>query len=610
MKLKLLLKTLPKLGIFNLFRVAIYRLSLKFRLNPVLKLETTPIVSGSRFYRGKTSGFSNIQARQGWVDWYEAFGIKGKIASDKPPEWHKNIISGAIAKGDEVWFRISDFDGKLGDIKGVWEASRMDWVIGLAQHAANGESQYLHRLNAWLDDWCSNNAPYRGVNWKCGQEASIRVMHLAMTAFIFNEWRTPQPALIQLIKMHLQRISPTLMYAVAQDNNHATSEAAALFIGGSWLQYIGEPIGKQYAKKGRKWLENRATRLIMKDGSFSQYSVNYHRLMLDTYSWVEVWRSALELPKFSSTLYQRLRLATDWLANMVVGQEGETPVQGSNDGARLIPLTDTNYRDYRPSVQLATVVFWNHSAYCANGDYDLPLQWLNLNKPASIHDARMSQDYPHGGYSILRSRRSAVLFKYPKSQFRPSVGDHLHIDVWIDGRCVLCDSGSFSYNTDTKWMTYFKSAAAHNTVQFDDREAMPSISRFLVGEWLNVEHHSTNINDDSQTVSAAYCDYKGAKHHRHVTLNANSLEIVDTISAFKERAVLRWRLYGGDWVKTQFGVENSNCSLNILSEDDSTALKISLTDGWISEYYSQKSRIQVLEIEVLKPCHLITQMKF
>ena len=71
----------------------------------------------------------------------------------------------------------------------------------------------------------------------------------------------PEPGLPALLAVHLKRIAPTLHYAMAQDNNHGTSEAAALFIGGSWLASLGLPGGERWARRGRHWLENRAERL-------------------------------------------------------------------------------------------------------------------------------------------------------------------------------------------------------------------------------------------------------------------------------------------------------------------------------------------------------------
>ena len=67
-------------------------------------------------------------------------------------------------------------------------------------------------------------SPYLGVNWKCGQEASIRVIHLIMGPF--KSLKNPSNALIQLIITHLKRIEPTTSYAIGQSNNHGTSEGA------------------------------------------------------------------------------------------------------------------------------------------------------------------------------------------------------------------------------------------------------------------------------------------------------------------------------------------------------------------------------------------------
>src|SRR5690606_5962127 len=138
----------------------------------------------------------------------------------------------------------------------------MDWVPAMAQRARQGEQKELERLNAWLADWTTTNAPYQGPNWKCGQEASIRVIHLACAALLLGQVRDPLPALLDLVALHLRRIAPTVQYAMAQDNNHGTSEAAALFVGGSWLAEHGDRRGARWAAAGRNLLENRAARLI------------------------------------------------------------------------------------------------------------------------------------------------------------------------------------------------------------------------------------------------------------------------------------------------------------------------------------------------------------
>src|SRR3546814_10496654 len=85
-----------------------------------------------------------------------------------------------------------------------------------------------------------------------------------------------------------------MAYAVAQANNHATSEAAALFIGGSWLAANGSRAGESLVRRGRQHLEKQVARLVEEDGSFSQYSLNYHRVLLDTLSRSEEHTSELQ----------------------------------------------------------------------------------------------------------------------------------------------------------------------------------------------------------------------------------------------------------------------------------------------------------------------------
>src|SRR5262249_23738554 len=155
--------------------------------------------------------------------------------------------------------------------------------------------------------------------------------------------------------------------------NHGTSEAAALFIGGSWLAHRGVTRGEVWARTGRRWLEDRVHRLIGADGSFSQYSLNYHRVLLDTLSIVEIWRREIEEEEFSPSFYARAGAATNWLCAMIAPQSGDGPNLGANDGAWLLPLTLTDYHDFRPSTQLASVLFRNQRVYEDTGNWDAPL---------------------------------------------------------------------------------------------------------------------------------------------------------------------------------------------------------------------------------------------
>ena len=602
------LNTALALGIPNLLRVASYRLGIKLGVSPVRRLRAE-VPLGPFFYAfAPTLKAAPAPAVSSWQTSALLFSRWSFATSAIPPDWLANPLTGRrVASAEQEWWRIPDFDAAVGDIKLVWELSRMDWVLAFAQRTRHGDEVALARLNQWLADWCRHNPPYYGPNWKCGQEASIRVMHLAMAALILGQIQKPLTGLRDLICAHLRRIAPTVQYAKAQDNNHGTSEAAALFIGGSWLVNLGVAEADQWQKTGRRLLEDCAARLIGSDGTFSQYSVNYHRVMLDTFCMAEVWRVHTRLPQFCSDWYERSLLATQWLRHIVNSVNGDAPNVGANDGARLLQLANTPYRDFRPTVQLAMALFAKQCAYPDNGAWNDVLRWLEVpipQTPAPQPHSRVADD---GGFVVLRRGAAMAMLRYPRFKFRPSHADVLHVDFWLGGENLLRDAGTFSYNTDANWQRYFGGTAGHNTVQFDDRDQMPRLGRFLFGNWLKASTLEP-LREDAQAshFGAGYRDSLGGMHRRKLSLHENHLQIVDHIGGFTRKAVLRWRLPPGDWHLSKTHAEHSNQGFS-LDDRNGLALKVASTvpilrcgivDGWESRHYLQKTFVPVLEIEV------------
>lgn len=600
-------KSLARLGWVNVARVGLYRLGTKSGLHPACLKKFPPPMG--EFYALPRRRL-DLPTVQTWREEGLLFGFhKLQLEGDEPPGWLENPFTGnVLSDSQQPWWKIPDFDPEAGDIKGIWELSRFDWVLAFAQRAATGSERDLARLNDWLADWSQSNPPFQGPNWKCGQEASIRVMHLLFAARILEQVQTPREALIDLVDLHLQRISPTMSYAVAQDNNHGTSEAAALFMGGTWLESLGRVYAKKWTRKGRKWLENRVRRLIEPDGSFSQYSVNYHRVMLDTLCMAEIWRRDMGLQPFSSAFYERARAATNWLYHLVDPVTGDAPNIGANDGARLLPLSDSDYRDFRPSVQMAAVLFEQRRAYDPKGVWSQPLRWLGLDMPEESLPQRHSAAFAEGGYAVLNHDRILAVLRFPNFRFRPSQADALHLDVWMHGRNVLRDGGTFAYNTDDDWLDYFSGTASHNTIQFDDRNQMPSLGRFLFGEWLETaELTPLRQTPDGWTFRAGYRDYQGARHIRQVTLGQDGLTVEDVVDWFKEKAVLRWRLEPGDW-KLNGTVLAANGLECVISSSVPIA-RIELVEGWESRYYLSKTPLPVLEVEIRQPGTLKSEFK-
>lgn len=602
MSLLLKIDTYRRLGLGNIAHAAWYTLRLKlgwFKKTLLIR----PPIDGTFFQpvpenkleylSQKYTDFELLNTPQlfGWVD----------IDIDTLPNWLYSILSGkSLHKNNQHWSDISDFDSGVGDIKGVWEVSRFSWAIFFVQHYIKGQQQApLDNLNQWIKDWSLHNPANQGPNWKCAQETSLRVLHLAACSLLLEQ-RKPTESLSRFITEHLRRIFPTLGYAKAQDNNHGTSEAAALFIGGSWLLTVDENSieAKKWQTYGRRYLSERVNKLIMPDGSFSQYSATYHRLMLDTLSLVELWRRFLSLDQFTGDYLRRVQKATFWLGSITDSVSGDVPNLGANDGAHILNFSNVGYRDFRPTVELASQLF-NACSVFNNDGSKFVIQLFNLQGSLSQSSFGTTQ-FLDGGYATLHSKNVWCLLRVPTFKFRPGQADCLHLDFWCHGENVLTDAGSFSYNTEQKWLDYFSGVEGHNTVQFDARQPMPKVSRFLYGKWLKYSRFEVN----SKTIVAEYTDWKKASHKREVELQDNQIIIKDNVSGVFEHACLRWRLADKQWKVQKNALKSDNMMISVVTSEAIDSFN--LVQGAESRYYAKKVAIPVLEIKVSKSTQIKT----
>jgi Heparinase II/III-like protein/Heparinase II/III N-terminus len=433
-------------------------------------------------------------------------------------------------------------------------------------------------------------------------------MHLLLCALILGQHERPSEALVALVRLHLQRIAPTMSYAIAQQNNHGTSEAAALFMGGIFLARNGVAIGNRWHRQGRKWLEDRASNLIESDGSFSQYSVVYHRLMLDTYSLCETWRRVFELPSFSANLIAKLGAATQWMYTLVAATDGNAPNIGANDGAHIAKLSQTDFRDFRPTVQWASALFLRQRAFADRDDYDQPLLWLDIQLDLPCLPPQFSRSFNDGGWHVLHQNNAMAVMRYPRFKFRPSQCDALHLDLWVSGQNLLRDSGSYSYNPPLGETIDFGATAAHNSIAFDNLDQMPRLSKFLYGSWLESQNvRPVETTKDGFRASAGYIDYRLCEHDRIVEMSNDVMTCTDIVRGPAKNAMLRWHLAGSSWyLDGNAAIDSrSGCVIHVGSENVA-----GLAIGMESQYYLEKSEHTVLEINLSVPSTVVTTISF
>jgi asparagine synthase (glutamine-hydrolysing) len=420
-----------------------------------------------------------------------------------PPEWHRNPFTGLTAPTDRHWSEISDF--RHGDIKVLWEPSRFSFAYDLVRaYWRTNNEKYAELFWQLVSDWYIHNPPQTGVNWKCGQEISLRLMAwiFGLYGFIGARATTPDRVrqLAQMIAVSVHRIAANIGYALSQKNNHGITESVGLFTVGTLFPELAS--AQQWERLGRHHLEAQVRELFYEDGSFAQHSLNYQRLALHDCLWAARLAELAGRP-FSADLYHRLGQASMLLYQLQDDSSGQAPCYGHNDGALVLPLNNCDYTDFRPVTQ-ALNYLCSHTLVHGAGPWNEDLLWLfglpALDAPI-VSVKRINLRAEQGGYYTLRSREGFAFVRCPTYRHRPGQADLLHVDLWWRGLNIAVDPGSYSYNAPAPWDNTLSHTTHHNTVTVDGLNQMGLFSRFL---WLPWAKGRVLCNIEDFRMSCAY----------------------------------------------------------------------------------------------------------
>lgn len=402
-----------------------------------------------------------------------------------PPNWHRNPMTGQTLPVDCHWSHLSDF--AHGDIKLVWEASRFSVVYTLVRaYKLTDDDRYAEGFWTLIEDWAAHNPPNTGPNWKCGQEASFRIMAwcFGLYGFSGSPCSTPEriASLAAMLAAHADRIEQNIAYARSQKNNHAISEGMGLWTIG--LLFPEFRRSTRWRALGKAVLEDEARRQIYADGAYVQHSMNYHRLMLHDYLWA-LRLGELNHAAFSPGATECIKAAVNFLFRFVDMDSGGVPNYGSNDGALLLPFDCCDYTDYRPVIQAGTYLF-EKTRVLAAGPWDEDLFWLfGESALESRLETRTPGDFSAGvgGYYTFRDNRSWAMIRCANYVGRPSQADQMHFDLWWNGINIACDAGTYLYNGQPPWNNGLVVTAVHNTVVLGNHDQMSRRGPFLWLDW-------------------------------------------------------------------------------------------------------------------------------
>jgi lipopolysaccharide/colanic/teichoic acid biosynthesis glycosyltransferase len=553
-----------------------------------------------------------------------------------PPNWDTNPVTGQRVATDRHWSEVSDF--AFGDVKLIWEASRFSPAYALVRaYAITRDERYPEAFWRLVEDWAAHNPPQLGINWKCGQEATFRLMAwcFGLYGFAASRHTTPEriAALAAMIAVTAQRIEANLGYALSQRNNHGISEAAGLFTVGALFPEFRR--ADFWRRRGRELLEQQARIQFYDDGSYIQHSTNYHRVAFDDYLWALRLAEVHGKP-FSSELYDRLRHSVDFLDALTDERSGSVPNHGNNDGSLVLPLTDCAYGDFRPCIQ-AMRYLTSRCRQFDSGPWNETLLWLFGEGSLAVPTCPASQgplNASFGGYYTLRGPESWGMIRCAEYRDRPAHADQLHFDLWWRGLNIACDAGTYLYNPEPEWEGTFSGTAVHNTVTVDGSDQMRRFSRFLWLDWARGFVRHDLHKGEWDCWEGEHRGYKrfSVTHRRCVIRRGDTWIVVDDVLGNgRHRARLHWlfgnfplesdatgtvRLSTSAGVVQVRVVSNSPAELNLARAGQIVAGKSpsdnNLGRGWVSRIYAQKEPAVslVVNVEAQLPTRFVTVFEF
>lgn len=487
---------------------------------------------------------------------FPLFGLQVELGF--PPDWR----AFAPLAGQDGRTRVSaeqhwaDYDLEYfpADVKLLWEPSRFGWAFILArQYLSSGDRKVAQTFGKLLGSWLDANPLNSGPHWVSAQEVALRGLALVYSRFAVQDWleenRELSLALMELIAGSADRVSLTLSYARAQNNNHRLSEAAFLYSAGS--VFPGLAGSERWGRIGRGELAAGFRSQVDAQGGYTQHSVNYQRLALELGLW------CLRVSETSGeddlqAIRDPLKRMADYLAAVTDPVTGQAPNLGPNDGALLIPRPGSDFKDLRPTLQAASAILSGEPRYAA-GPWDDLARWLGVDphsEQGSLDDK--PNDLRHlGDLAVLQSDGLQAILRCATFRSRPGHADQLHLSAMWRGEPLLLDPGTYLYSGDPPWDNSLRSARVHNTVSVGNRDQMTQAGRFLYLDWAQGEILGIWQANGLQAAAGRHDGYseRGVIHQRTLVLIDDHLLIVidDLLGSGLFSAELAWLLPDSPW---------------------------------------------------------------
>jgi Heparinase II/III-like protein/Heparinase II/III N-terminus len=475
-------------------------------------------------------------------------------ADSADPDWFYDPVTGLRAPDRRLAFRINYRDEtETGNIKQVWEMSRHHHVTVLA--AAwwlTGKERYAETAAHQLRSWWVANPFLTGVHWTSGIEAGIRLISWAWTRRLLDEWPKVGDLFehnddaVRQIAWH-QEFLAAFPSRGSSANNHVVAEAAGRLAAACAFPWYAQT--SQWRASATALLEQELAANTFDDGLNRELATDYHRFVLEL-GLVAAVEADAHGHALSEATWERLARMLD-AAAAILDATGRAPRQGDGDEGRAFVVDDPDHDPWATVLGTGAALVGAADWWPAidGGVQACLLGTLGRTRrlPRPFAQPRRFAD---AGLVVLRSRAEDGPEIWCRCDGGPhgflSIAAHAHADalsleVRHDGLDILADPGTYCYHGEPEWREWFRSTAAHNTVELGGVSQSESGGPFLWTTQAQTRTVSCDIGEQPiQTWSAEHDGYLRLSaptvHRRSVTLDSRgrSLTVVDTFDTTAE----------------------------------------------------------------------------
>ena len=520
--------TLPAAVVWHLRDQVLRTLWLRRQVKPGQIEADTPLASERKFAAVLPPGTAllvPVEARAAVLDSAERilrgeWEVLGVVRTDLvQPDWFGNPVTGRRYAQDRFAFRIGrDREGQLGDIRQVWELSRLQHLTLLAiAWFLSHDERYAQRVADQLRSWWRENPFLSGVHWTSGRELGIRLISLAWIRRLLDDW--PGAAdLFERDALALRQIRWHQQYLAAfpsrgsSASSHVIAEAAGQLVASCAFPWFSESEGwrnKSALRLERELIRNSSSPSIAGRGHASDYEC----FIVELGFLAAAEADASGYPLRSATWARLCTLADS--AAALVDDRLRAPRHGGCDEGRGL-LLDTPTPNRRPSMLALAEALVGRQEWWprppANAASSIVGALAGSRRQIAGRPNRRPSCFADAGITLLRtSGKNEIWCRCDSGPHgcRGDATDALSFEVRFAGVDILADPGTLCCHGERAW---FRSTNAHNIREIevlDDGD---------IARWI-AEHDEYASVDPS------------ALHRRSVLLDraSRSIDIIDQI---------------------------------------------------------------------------------